>query len=175
MDRAIDTVWKTSLWQQFGAAIDMLEQAMQACPEDLWSDPTRTPEWLEDDIVGFWYLAYHTLFWLDLYLSGSTEGFAPPAPFTLAELEPAGLLPEKPYTKGELQRYLEHARTKCRTTIEALTDEKAREHYRFRWGEMSFLELLLYNLRHVQHHTGQLNLILRQETASAPGWVVRAK
>jgi hypothetical protein len=30
--------------------------------------------------------------WLDLYLSGSREGFAPPAPFI------AGSLPEKPYT-----------------------------------------------------------------------------
>ena len=31
----------------------------------------------------FWYVVYHALFWLDLYLSGAVEGFAPPAPFTL--------------------------------------------------------------------------------------------
>jgi hypothetical protein len=34
---------------------------------------------------------------------------------------------------------------------------------------------LLYNLRHVQHHAAQLNLILRQAVDSAPGWVGRAK
>ena len=25
----------------------------------------------------FWYVIYHALFWLDLYLEGSAEGFAP--------------------------------------------------------------------------------------------------
>jgi hypothetical protein len=27
-----------------------------------------------------WNVVYHALFWLDLYLSGSVEGFAPPSP-----------------------------------------------------------------------------------------------
>jgi hypothetical protein len=39
---------------------------------------------------------------------------------------------------------------------------------------MIFAELLLYNLRHVQEHASQLNLILGQSTGSAPGWVARA-
>ena len=36
---------------------------------------------------------------------------------------------------------------------------------------MSNGELLLYNMRHVQHHAAQLNLLLRQTTNSAPRWV----
>jgi uncharacterized damage-inducible protein DinB len=170
----VDTTWKAILWQQFGAAIDMLENAMLACPDELWSDPSQRPAWVSKDVVGFWYVAYHTLFWLDFYLSGSEE-FAPPTPFTLDELDPAGLLPERPYTKGELQSYLEHGRQKCRVAIDALTDEKAHERCSFGWGEVSFLELLLYNMRHVQHHAAQLNLMLRQKTDSAPGWVAKAK
>jgi len=39
---------------------------------------------------------------------------------------------------------------------------------------LSFAELLLYNMRHVQHHAAQLNLILRQKVDSAPGWVAQA-
>lgn len=171
----MDALLKTALWQQFGAAIDTLEAAMSACPDELWSDPSRPPAWADRDIVGFWYLAYHTLFWLDLYLSGAEEGFAPPAPFTLEELDPAGRLPARPYTKDELRAYLEHGREKCRATIQALTDEQARARCAFGWGEVSFLELLLYNLRHVQHHAAQLNLLLRQQTASAPGWVAKAR
>ena len=88
----MDTSWNTILWGQFGAAIDMLENAIMACPDGLWSDPS-TP-----GVAGFWYVAYHTLFFLDLQLSGTVEGFAqgfaPPAPFDLRELDPAGLLPE---------------------------------------------------------------------------------
>jgi uncharacterized damage-inducible protein DinB len=163
----VETIWKTIIWQQFGAAIDMLENAMLACPDELWRDRSRFPE--------FWYVAYHTLFWLDFYLSDSFEEFAPPEPFTLDEMDPAGLLPERPYTKDELQTYLEHGRKKCRATIEALTEEKAGKRCRFSWGEVGGAELLLYNMRHVQHHAGQLNLILRQTVDSAPRWVAKAK
>jgi hypothetical protein len=163
----MDTTWRANIWQQFGAAIDMLENALIACPDELWNDRSQPLE--------FWYVVYHTLFWLDLYLSGSVEGFAPPAPFTLDELDPAGLLPERPYTKDELGTYLDHGRNKCRATIAALTDEKAHQRCRFTSGEFSFLELLLYNMRHVQEHASQLCLILGQKIGSAPGWVSKAK
>jgi len=161
----MDTACKAIIGRQFGAALDMLENAMQQCPEDLWSDRSQRPE--------FWYLVYHTLFWLDYYLAGSPEGFAPPAPFTLDELDPAGLMPERAYTKPELQRYLDHGRAKCRATIDALTDETARQRCGFARHDMSVFELLLYNLRHVQHHSAQLNLILRQKVDAAPAWVSR--
>ena len=139
---------------------------MNACPEKLWSDRSQKPE--------FWYLVYHTLFWLDFYLSDSAKEFIPPKPFTLSELDPEGLLPERVYTKGELTTYLEHGRRKCELTIENLTDEKANQNYVFGSVKMKFCELLLYNMRHVQHGAGQLNLILRQQTHSAPRWVKRA-
>jgi hypothetical protein len=164
-------IGKEILWRQFGAAIDMLENAMNACPDELWGDPSRRPEWNADGVVGFWYLAYHPLFYLDLYLSGTMEGFHPPAPFTLDEADPAGVLLEKPYTKVELQAYFQHCRSKCRATISDLTVADLDRICTFSWGSMTFAELLLDNMRHVQHHAAQLNLLLRQNTSSAPGWV----
>lgn len=163
----MDTTWKDLLSSQLGATIDMLENALLACPDDLWSDRSRQPE--------FWYMVYHTLFFLDLYLSGTLEGFAPPAPFNLDEIDPAGILPERPYTKDELLAYLQHGRRKARATLDALTDEKARQRCEFDWLEATFAELILCSIRHVQHHAAQLNLILRQTTDSAPGWVARAR
>ena len=165
----MNIMWTTIIWQQLGAAIDMLDNALQFCPERLWcerlwSDSTDDPQYTE-----FWYIVYHTLFWLDLYLSGSQEGFAPPAPFI------RGSLPQKPYSKEELKAYLEHCRQKCRASVEALTDEKAREWCKFDWGEISFGELLLYNMRHVQEHAAQLSLLLGHKLGSAPDWVVRAQ
>ncbi len=111
----MDRLWRTALWQQFGAAIDMLENALVACPaslwrERLWSAQTSHPQLPED--AAFWSLTYHMLFWLDLYLTGSHEGFAPPAPFTLHALDPASVFPEQPYTKDELHGYLVHLRKK---------------------------------------------------------------
>jgi hypothetical protein len=173
--RQMNPLFREVLWQQFGAAIDMLENSILACPEEVWSDRSRPPAWTDRDVVGFWYVAFHSLFWLDLYLSGSIDGFAPPTPFTLDELDPAGLLPERPYSRDELLAYLAHCRRKCRAAIETLTEEKARQRSSLPWGELSYAELLLYNLRHVQHHAAQLNLILRQRTGSAPGWVPRSE
>jgi hypothetical protein len=105
----MDPLWRTALWQQFGATIDMLENALLACPSThwngrLWSDHTDHPQ--PPESAAFWYITYHSLFWLDVYLTGSLEGFAPPAPFTLAELDPAGVLPERPYSREELHAYL---------------------------------------------------------------------
>lgn len=159
----MNLMWKTAVWQQFGAAIDMLENAMRACPEEIWGDRSLQPE--------FWYVAFHSLFYLDLYLSESEVGFAPPAPFTLDEMDERGLMPERVYTKEELQRYLDHGRAKCRATIEAITEEKGNRRCGFSWLDLSVAEMLLYNMRHAQHHAAQLNLILRQKTGTAPRWV----
>jgi uncharacterized damage-inducible protein DinB len=162
----MDTAWKTMVWQQFGASIDMLENAVQACPEQLWSDRSERPE--------FWHVVYHTLFYLDLYLSESEEGFVPPVPFTLDEFDPAGVLPERPYSKAELQTYLDHGRGKCRAALAGLTEERARQRCGFHWLDMTVAESFAYNMRHVQHHAAQLYLILRQKTDSAPRWVSQA-
>src|SRR5258706_2570246 len=170
----MDNTLRAAFTQQFSAAIDMLENVLLACPDQLWHvrlwDDLNLPRSSE-----FWYIIYHTLFWLDLYLSGSVEGFMPPAPFTLDELDPAGIIPDKPYNKDELLTYLEHTRRKCRLTSDALTNEKARQLCTFPWGEVTFAALLLDNMRHVQEHVAQLNMILGQKTGWSPRWVTNAK
>jgi hypothetical protein len=156
------------LWYQFGASIDTLENAITACPNEVWGDQISYFE--------YWYYAYHTLFYLDFYLSEppNPDSFAPPAPFTRSELS-ADELPERVYTKTELLTYLEFTREKCRTRIAGLTDEGMQERFKVWKKEYSVLEWLLYNMRHVQHHAAQLNLLLRQRTNDAPLWVSRTK
>jgi len=163
----MDSKWKTIIWQQFGAAIDMLENAIRACPKHVWGDCI--------DYREFWYIVYHTLFFLDFYMSGTDKGFTPPAPFTLGELDPAGVLPDRVYTKDEMLTYLEYGRKKCRAGMDALTEEEAHQRCEFERPDVTAAELLLYTMRHVQHHAAQLNLILRQTVDSAPRWVSKAK
>jgi hypothetical protein len=162
-----EQVLKSSLWLQFGAAIDMFESALVACPDELWHFKSQQQE--------FWYMAYHCLFWTDLYLSGSLEGFTPPAPFDLNEVDPAGKLPAHEPNKDELLAYVTHCRAKCRAAIDTLTDEKASRPCKFPWGEATYLELMLDTMRHVQGHAAELLWILGQKTGSAPGWISRTK
>jgi len=164
----MDTWLKTSVWQQFGAAIDTLDDALRLCPDHLWTANLWKDS--EDMRYGqFWFIAYHTLSWLDLFLTGSQTGFAPPAPFT------RGKLPETPYTKEQIKWYLDHCRAKSQATIEALTDEKAQQKCVFEWMEPTFLELQLYSMRHIQEHAAQLNLMLGQHDVTGKDWVAKAR
>ena len=115
------------------------------------------------------------MFFLDFYLADATRDFSPPPPFGLSELNPEGEWPARTFTKDELLSYLQQSREKCRTKIAALTEETAHQLSGVRSRKMSVVELLLYNMRHVQHHVGHLNMILRQKTDSAPTWVGRTR
>jgi hypothetical protein len=166
--------WKTIIWSQFGAAIDTLDDMLRACPdelwrESLWDNSSGRPEYAE-----FWYRVYHALFWLDLYLTGAEEGFLPPSPFELIEMKEDDL-PTRVYTKDELLDYLGYGRKKCLETIDALTNETAQRQCQFAWGEVSFVELLLYNMRHMQEIAAQLSLFLGQKGVSVPDSVPTAR
>ena len=156
------------LWRQFGAAIDMLDDSIRLCPDPLWTAILWKDE--DDPAYGqFWFVAYHTLFWIDLYLTGASEGFKPPAPFI------RGALPEKPYTKDQILTYLNQCRRNVQATFETLTDEKANQRCTFEWFESSYLELQLYCMRHVQEHASQLNLVLGQHDVPGLDWVTEAR
>lgn len=164
---------KEFLWSQFGASIDMLRNAIQTWPDKDWETNKR-----------FFFTAYHALFFLDYYLtdpSGYAE-FSSSLPFTITspdKIPPEALddiVPDRVYTKAELLDYADMLRQKCRFTIDTLTETRIAE----RWVEKDsnrnypWLELLLYNMRHVQHHAAQLNMLLRQKINEAPQWISRA-
>ena len=46
---------------------------------------------------------------------------------------------------------------------------------KFPWGEVSFAELLLDNMRHVQEHAAQLSLLLGQQIGAPARWVAQTK
>lgn len=152
------------LWRQFAVAIDSLGAALRKCPDELWEKRLWADEpgqWVAAGFASFWYLGYHALFWLDLYLTGAEEGFAPPPPFALVEMEANEALP-RTYSRAELLDYLELCRRRCQETIAALSTEQAQRVCRFPWGAVPFAELLLYTMRHVQEHAAQLHLFLGQ-------------
>ena len=168
--------WQSALWQQFGAAIDNLENTLRACPEELWRErlwPSSAEE-ARFFLPEFWYVAYHTLFWLDLYLTGSEEGFVPPPPFELIEQHENGPIPATPYTKDQLLGYLAEVRERSQATITGLTEASGARLCQLPWGEVTFYELQLYSMRHIAGHAAQLNLRLGQVVGSAPGWVLWA-
>ena len=164
----MDAWLKTSIWKQYGAALDTLEDALNLCPDALWtgvlwSDP-------DDPRYGqFWFVAYHTLMWTELFLHGSMETFMPPAPFIKRGL------PESPYTKAMIYTYLNHCRAKSKAIIEGLTDEQAYHLFVVEWIQAPYLEMQLYTMRHIQEHAAQLNLFLGEQGVTGQDWVPQAR
>lgn len=168
----MDTSIKEVLWNQFGASIDMLINAISNCPDGYFITNRR-----------FYYIAFHSTIFLDYYSTIPPKAFSPLLSFT--QKEPGerpkeaidDLIPDKTYSKKEIVEYLNKSREKCKQIIYALADEKLNE--RFKEGDepndmdYPILEILLYNLRHTQHHTAQLNMLLRQDIDKHMEWSFR--
>jgi DinB family len=169
----MDNSFKEILWNQFGASIDMLISAVSNCPDGYFDTNRR-----------FYYIAYHSTIFLDYYSTIPPKDFSPVLPFTQKESEDRpkesidDLIPDKIYSKKEIVEYLKQSREKCKQIIYALTDEKSNERFKEgdEPGDMDYpiLEILLYNLRHTQHHTAQLNMLLRQDIDRHMEWSFRA-
>lgn len=156
------------LWFQFGAALQALENTIRECPPDVWASEGQEPN--------YWYIAYHTVFWTDYYASETPDKaqFRPLAPLTTSEFDNTGL-PERMYSQAEVLGYLAHVRVKVKAFIASLDEEKLGQRFTVPRRDFTYLELTIYNMRHVQHHAAQLNLLLRQRTQTATGWVFRAR
>lgn len=70
MDKSV----KEILWNQFGASIDMLTNAILNYPDDYFEIHKR-----------FYYIAFHSLIFLDYYLTLPPSDFSPLLSFTQKE------------------------------------------------------------------------------------------
>lgn len=155
-----------ALASQLGACLAMIDQCLAACPDDLWdAAPPR--------VVGsypFWMVAYHTLCFVDCYLSPGSAAFAPRTrgenampplhPRGLAELEDE--FPSRRFERAELRRYVAICAEKVRGTLASETRASLAGASGFSWLAMPRLEAHLYNLRHASHQAGQLTAFLRR-------------
>ncbi len=175
------TEWNSAVWHQFGATLDMLDDALRVCPnalwtERLWSTPPNSE--FPPDFASFWYLSYHTIRWVDLYLFGTEEGFSPPSEFSPIDLDMGAATSVQPYSRAMLRTYLSQVRQKCQSTLTELSDHDAFRSCSFPWIDipLSYFELQLYSMRHAQEHASQLHLFLGQHNADGDSdWIPRAR
>lgn len=163
-----DSSIKQAILGQYRAGLEMLGNAIERCPAELWFSNI--------DRNRFWHIAYHSLFFTHFYLQPAEADFqawskhVPDSNYlsrtTGAKEEPFPL-PE-PYTKTDLQEYL----NLCRQEVEKQVPlQRLEDGSGFSWLPFSKLELQFYNIRHLQHHTGQLIERLRRSADIGVGWV----
>ena len=165
------TVIRSVVSGQYGAALSMLRGCVECADPMTWQAAVGN--------FPFWHVAYHTLYYTDLYLSPDEHAFHPqlfhregynylgPQPWA-ADIQ---VVVDRPYHKGTLVAYLDICRAKAKKTMESETETTLVEPSGFSWLEFTRLESHLYNLRHLQHHTGQLNAVLRRQIGEGVDWV----
>ena len=153
---------------QYKASLKMLLDTINKCPDDLWEDDDRYKN-------AFWRVAYHTLHYTALYLSGGPDDFIPWHKHidgyhnlgrTTSKNNPESI--EIVYPKDDLTIYAELI---IASLIGLITGFNPAEKSGFFWLGMNLFELHLYNIRHVQHHTGQLIERLHQVGIKGIKWV----
>ena len=153
------------LKSQYHASLSMLRDAIDACPAGLWTDPSY--------VNPFWHVAYHTLFYTDFYLQASESAFVAwehhRPKYNRFSSDPEAARSLTPYSIDEIRACC----ARCDAMIDAAVDRLDLDapESGFPWYKMSKLEHQFVNLRHIQHHTGQLAERVRQATGRGVGWV----
>jgi hypothetical protein len=156
---------KTILTGQFEAAVCMLGECLRRCPVEHWEGKIANDTFRQ--------IAYHTLFFVDLYLAPGEAAFA------LRELhhrggdERASTDPSAGLTRDETLTYLATCRRKMLETLAAETAESLQGESGFSQMPFSRGELHVSSIRHVQHHAGQLSAYLRRVAEDGERWWVK--
>ena len=143
---------KQILTSQFEASLAMFRQRIDVCPPEYWEGKVSTDSFRQ--------VAYHALFYFELYLSHEKT-------FQLNELHTkggddrqAGLCPG--LSKDDTLLLVDICRKKIYESLAGETEESFYGESGFSWRKTSRGELHIYNIRHFQHHIGQLSTYLRR-------------
>lgn len=166
------------LKSQYRAALAMLRQAIELCPAETWASREYTNP--------FWRVAYHTLYFTHLYLQRDENSFRPwehhqtgihdmddrPAPPDILALTEHPHRPPRtgePYTKAQVLAYWDLCDEMVDSAVDAI--DLSAPTSGFSWYKVSKLDHQMINLRHVQHHAGQLADRVRAEAGLGVPWV----
>ena len=160
---------KVALTGQYHAALGMLRQAIEICPDELWAGGAYP--------VPFWQVAYHTLWYTHLYLQPNEEAFVlwehhreghNDLPWPVE----SGPTLSEPYTKAQLLDYWKLVDARVDADVDRL-DLGALESG-FSWHKtIPKLDHQIQNIRHIQHHAALLAGRLRLANGSDVRWVRR--
>ena len=141
------------LLNQYEGALCMLHETLLACPAEAWNEK-----------IAFRTLgqtAYHTLFFTDFYLSPTEKDFTPrPLHIAGGDELADGLTTGLP--QPDAIAYLLICRQKALDQLAIETEGSLRAPAAFTYRTFSRGELHIYNIRHIQHHTAQLQSHLRR-------------
>jgi hypothetical protein len=140
----LEGMLRGALKNQYRAALNMLQEAVERCPESKW----------EKGNPPFWQIAYHTVFFAHFYMARDESSFRawehhrPKYQSLDSPPKPMG----EPYTRAQVLDYL----TQCAAIVDPAIDA---------------LDLASPESGHIQHHTIYLSAELRASNEKPVTWI----
>ena len=153
-------LYKQLVISQFEAALCMLNQCVAACRPEHWEGKIANSTFRE--------VAYHTLFFTDYYLA--TEATFELRPLNERGGDERGKTVSQGLDQQDTLAYLAICRQQAIDVVRGETAESLAGPAGFTRRTCSRAELHVYNIRHVQHHVGQLSAYLRRVDESLRDW-----
>jgi hypothetical protein len=162
---------RAALKTQYHAALAMLREAIERCPDTLWDAKS------DAQAIPFWHVVYHALFFTHLYLQSDEASFEPwehhrheyqcldEPPWAPDRMPLIG----EPYTREQMLDYWRF----CDGRVDGdagLLDLDATT-CGFPWYRMPKLDHQMMTIRHLQHHVALLSGRLRQAAGIDVGWI----
>jgi hypothetical protein len=148
------------LMRQFAPSLEMLADIVETCPHSAWSD-SRSGRPL-------WQRVLHALISVQFWFREASEPFAPPDLGT----GPVPDLDQRPVVevdKDTVQAYLQTIRARADTFFASLDDERLLAPCSI-CDKCTYADLILGQIRHLQHHVGYCNSLLQAGGAPAAKW-----
>jgi hypothetical protein len=163
-DARMCEIVRAGLTSQYHAGLEMLRQAVERCPDDIWGDR----RWVNPT----WRIAYHALYFTHLYLQPGERSFRPwkkhetwiqymdddPGSSELDDfLELPGRPPQtgEPYSRSDILEYLELCDAAVEAWLDAL-DLASDDGFSWHDPKRTCFEQQVASIRHLQLHATQL-------------------
>jgi uncharacterized damage-inducible protein DinB len=152
------------LKRSFDPSLEMLQVLVEKCPEGLWLD----------DRVGFpfWQQVWHVAFFIDFWLREDYSRGAEYRVMTFDKDLPVELdrRSDEHLTREEAAEYLKRLQEKADRFFSSLDDARLLEPI-VEGRPVTYLDVIIGQIRHIQYHVGHGNCILKSSGAETSGWL----
>jgi len=142
----------------FEPCFEMLTDIIKQCPEELWA--------ASNEHSPVWQNIFHTLAGTWIWFRPAGQPFQePPLGKEIAELE---IVPHQAMTKQEVLDFAGEAKARADLFFGIAADEDSLiAPYSF-YSKLTNLDVIMGQIRHIQHHVGYCNKILGEMGVSVP-------
>ena len=139
----------------------MLANLIEACPEEQWT--------ARDSGSPFWQQIMHALTGIQFWFREADEGFAAPD-FGHGPIPDLDIVPVYSLTREQVREYRRIVAKRVDAFFSKMDDIRLMQTSRI-YDECTCADIVIMQIRHIQHHVGSCNCLLRSNLAGTVGWL----